>query len=332
METSRPSFAAVWSVNPLRERPESAVYLIMPDDNVILSEIKKAIRKFANADVVDLDDHFNHKFEFQVFRFEDLLRNTNRSIPPNKWSYYRIGLVKKGSGEFITGIHKFKATKNTLVVIPARIITSSRNWSLDLEGYVILFNIDFFLQNNFPLKYIESKKILSSSIQPYIHLTNEQAKEVTDIFEALLRENQDNNNYKDELIALKIIELLILSERLFEEELHLETNLPVVDIIKRFIDLLEANFAKERSVSFYASQLNVHPNYLNSQIKKHTGMTAKDSIQNRLLLETKYLLHSTNLSIKEISNQVGFNDPNYFAVFFRRFENISPGSYRSSFV
>jgi len=32
----------------------------MPDDNLILSEIKKAIRKFANTDVVDLDEHFNH--------------------------------------------------------------------------------------------------------------------------------------------------------------------------------------------------------------------------------------------------------------------------------
>jgi AraC-like DNA-binding protein len=304
----------------------------MPDDNLILSEIKKAIRKFANEDIVDLDDHFNHKFEFQVFRFEDLLSNTSRNIPPNKWSYYRIGFVKKGSGEFITGIRKYKATKNALVVIPARVITSSRNWSLDLEGYVILFNMDFFLQNNFPHQYIESKKILSSSVQPYIHLTDEQAKEVEEIFETILKEQQGNDNHKEELIALKIIELLILSERLFEEELHLETNLPAVDIIKRFIDLLEANFAKERSVSFYAAQLNVHPNHLNSLIKKHTGLTAKESIQNRLLLETKYLLHSTSLSIKEISNQVGFNDPNYFAVFFKRLENMSPGNYRSSFV
>jgi AraC-like DNA-binding protein len=304
----------------------------MPADNVILSEIKKAIRKFANADVVDMDDYFNHKFEFQLFRFEDLLRDTNRSIPPNKWSYHRIGLIKQGSGEFTTGIYKYEAVKNTLVVIPSRVITSSRNWSLDMEGYIMLFNMDFFLQNNFPHQYIDSKKILSSSVQPYINLTDEQAKEAEDIFETILKENQGNDNHKDELIALKIIELLILSERLFEENLQSETNLPAVDIIKRFIDLLETNFTKDRSVGFYATQLNVHPNHLNSLIKKHTGLTAKESIQSRLLLETKYLLHSTSLSIKEISNQVGFNDPNYFTVFFKRLENISPAHYRSSFI
>lgn len=304
----------------------------MPDDNLILSEIKKALRKFANASMVDLDDYFTHKFEFQVLRLEDVLRNTTRNIPPNKWSYHRIGLVKKGSGEFTTGIYKFKATKNTLVVLPARIITSSKNWSLDVEADFILFNMDFFLQNNIPHQYIESKKILSTSIQPYIHLTDEQAEEIAGIFEVMFRENRRNESHKDELIALKIVELLILSERLFEEELHLETNLPAIDVIKRFIDLLEVHFSKERSVGFYASQLTMHPNYLNALIKKHTGLTAKESIQNRLLLEIKYLLHSTNLSIKEISNQVGFDDPNYLAVFFRRLEKMSPANYRSSFV
>jgi len=63
---------------------------------------------------------------------------------------------------------------------------------------------------------------------------------------------------------------------LFEDELHLETNLPTIDIIKKFIDLLEANFANELSVGFYAAQLNVHPNHLNSLIKKHICLKIKD--------------------------------------------------------
>ncbi len=304
----------------------------MPEDDLILSEIKKAIRRFANADVVDMDDYFSHKFEFQIFRFEDLLTETHRSVPPNKWSYHRIGLITQGAGDFMTGIFKYKAEKNTLIVIPARVITSSRNWTQDMKGYVLLFNIDFFLQNNISYKYIESKKILNSSTQPFIRVTDEQAEEAANILETILKENAERNVHREELIALKIIELLILSERLFEEQQPLETGQPVTDIIKKFVELLEINFAKERSVGFYASRLNVHPNYLNSLIKKHTGLTAKESIQGRLLLETKFLLHSTNMSIKEISGQLGFHDPNYFAVFFRRFENMSPAHYRSSFV
>jgi len=303
----------------------------MPDDKFILSEFKKAIRVHAKDQVIDLDNTFNHKFDYQIQRLEDVLLNTNRIIPPNRWSYHRIGLLKQGSGDFITGIYKFTATKNTLIVIPARVITSSKNWTPDTIGFVLLFNLNFFLQKNFPHKYIEDKKILNASIEPHIQLTEEQATEMTAIFETIIQEKENVNKHKEELIALKIIELLIISERLFADEQNFEANLPSIDILKKFVTLIEENFLAERSVGFYATQLKIHPNYLNSLAKKHTGFTAKESIQNRLLLETKYLLHSTNLSIKEISSHVGFTDPNYFTVFFKRFENISPVTYRSSF-
>jgi AraC family transcriptional activator of pobA len=304
----------------------------MNDDKFRLSEFRKTLRQNANGQVIDLDDKYTHKFNFQIHRFEDVLLDSRRSSPPHRWSYYRIGLLKEGEGELITGIYKFKARKNTLIVVPSRIINSSKDWTLDAKGYVVLFNIDFFLQNNFSHQFIESKKILNSSTQPYIYLSDQQAEEVSEIFETILFEKHAEHNNKYELIALKIIELLIMSERLFEQELGFEVNSPSIDILRKFIDLLDVYFSKEHSVKFYAEQLAVHPNHLNSLIKKHTGISAKESIQNRLLLEIKYLLHSTNLTIKEISNEIGFNDPNYFTTFFTRFENISPGNYRSSFV
>jgi AraC family transcriptional activator of pobA len=304
----------------------------MSDDKLILNELNKMIRKYAEEHLVDMDDKFVHKFDLQINRFEDLLRNTNRATPPNRWSYYRMGFIKKGSGEFTTGMYKFKARKNTLVFIPARVITSSRNWSLDMEGYFAFFNMDFFLQNHLPYKYIENRKILNFSIQPYVYLDDNQAEEIEAIFETILKEKQVDNAYQQERIAVKILELLILSERLFDESQRFVKNLPSTGLIQKFTDLVEANFLQERTVKFYADQLAVHPNYLNSIIKKNMGITAKESIQNRLLIETKYLLHSTNLSIKEISSQVGFTDPNYFTSFFTKSENLSPGSYRSLFV
>jgi len=114
----------------------------MITDKLLLSEFKKSLLR--KEHVIDLDDTFTHKFDFVIQRFEDVLKTTGSSIPPNRWSYYRIGLLKTGAGEFITGIHKFKTQKNTLIVIPSRIITSSKNWTPDTIGYIVLFNIDFF--------------------------------------------------------------------------------------------------------------------------------------------------------------------------------------------
>lgn len=305
---------------------------MLTDDEIILSRFRKAIRVDTQENILDLDVSLNYDFDFQVFRFEDVLRDTNRTIPPNRWSYYRIGLIKKGSGEFITGIYNYKAPGNTLAIVPARMISSSKNWTLDMEGYILVFNTDYFLQNNFQLQHIENKNILTGTVPPYIHLSDKQTDEITEIFENLLKEKLDNKPNKNELIIIKIIELLIKAERFFDDQLHFETTTPSIDILKSFSNLLEAHFIEERTVSFYAEKLNVHPNYLNSLVKKHTGRTAKESIQHRLVLEIKYLLHSTNLSIKEISNELGFNDPNYFTSFFTRFENMSPKNYRSAFV
>jgi AraC family transcriptional regulator, transcriptional activator of pobA len=304
----------------------------MNDDEYRISEFKKALRQYSEEGVVDLDKNYPFKFNFQIHRYEDVLLNSRMSAPPNRWSFHRLCFLKQGEGELISGIYRFKAIKNTFFVIPSRVISSSKNWSSDTKGYVLLFNVDFFLQNNFTHQFIANKKILSSSIRPHVNLNEQQAEEITRIFESLLTEKKRKENINNELIAVKILELLIIGERLFELGSEGDGNLINVEIIKRFVDLMDIHFTKEHSVRFYAEQLSIHPNHLNALIKKHTGISAKESIQNRILLETKYLLHSTKLPIKQISNQMGFNDPNYFTTFFKRFEDLSPVNYRSSFA
>ena len=147
-----------------------------------------------------------------------------------------------------------------------------------------------------------------------------------------MSERKKNIEDNKELVALKVIELLLACERLLIEEQISDPQPASADLIIRFRELLETNYANERTVAFYANQLGVHPNHLNAVVKKVTGETAKESIQNRLLMEIKLLLHSTNLSIKEISSQMGFNDPNYFSTFFNKYEQMTPLQYRSSFL
>ncbi|HZZ76692.1 MAG TPA: AraC family transcriptional regulator [Puia sp.] len=305
--------------------------IIMPDDQYRISEFKKALRRNAIEGVVDLDKNYLHKFNVQIHRLEDVLRNSKRNEPPNRWSYHRIGLISEGETNVKTGIFSFKAKKNTLVVVPSRVISSSSNWAPGTRGYVLLFNMDFFLENNFSRQIIGNKRMLTPFVRPYVQLTDEQAEEVSRIFESILVEKKQNGLVNNELIAVKIVELLILGERLFEQGQNMEANEPLIDSIKRFVDMLDEYFAREHSVKFYAEQLAIHPNHLNALVKKHTGLSAKESIQNKILLEIKHLLHSTKLSIKQISDLMGFKDPNYFTTFFKRAEKLSPGSYRASF-
>lgn len=304
----------------------------MSQDQYLLSEFKKMLKRNGFEQILDFDAKFNHEFSVVSVRYEDVLQDTKRVLPPNRWSYYRIILVTHGSGDFITGIYKYKATANTLIFIHPHVITTSYNWTDDAKGYIVLFNLDLFNQNNFVYKGLSSKKILTSLVKPYVHISDEESKQLSVLFETIMAERKKNLEDNKELVALKVIELLLACERLLIEEQNSDPQPASADLIIRFRELLETNYVNERTVTFYAKQLSVHPNHLNAVVKKVTGETAKESIQNRLLMEIKLLLHSTNLSIKEISSQMGFNDPNYFSTFFNKFEQMTPLQYRSSFL
>jgi AraC family transcriptional regulator, transcriptional activator of pobA len=301
------------------------------DDGILLSEFKKALLRNGAAAYSNLDDIFAHKFDFFITRYEDVMKVTGTHIPPHKWSYHRIGLITRGEADYTCGIHRFKARKNTLLIIPARMVTTS-DWSAEGRGYTILFNSDFLIQNNLSYRSVDNKGILQLHVHPFLFLDDSQARSVKTIFQAILEEKELDNPYKNELIALKIIEMLILCERLYMDVHHVPNSAGTVELLKKFSELIEVHFNSRRDVSFYASELHVHPNHLNSVVKAHTGITAKESIQNRVLLEAKYLLHSTSLSVKEVAARIGFVNADYFASFFKRMEKTSPAAYRELFI
>jgi AraC-like DNA-binding protein len=101
-------------------------------------------------------------------------------------------------------------------------------------------------------------------------------------------------------------------------------------ILRKFKDMLEINFKTMRQVNDYASLLNISPDYLNTVIKSGVGKTAKELIQQRIVLESKRLGLHTELSTKEIAYNLGFEDPSHFSRFFKNNEGFSFAEFRLS--
>ena len=300
----------------------------MDKDAIIIQEYREAFRKYAKDGIIDMDDRLKHKFSFQIHRLEDFIGAVEGVIPPIRQSQFFVVLVKNGSGEKTIGFFTFPIQKNTLFVIPKRVTHSSKYWSTSCSGYWLSFNLDFFLQSVFPKQHIINKKIFKTSIKPFLSLSNEQVKQLEIIYEYIVQEYNEQLKSKDEMIAIKVLELLIQCDRFFTSAETLQHEDIYNDVIESFNELLQKNFRKERSVQFYANALHMHPNHLNFLVKKYTGLTAKETIIDHTLLEAKFLLHSSSLTIKEISFELGFDDPNYFSSFFRKKLNVSPIQYR----
>jgi AraC-like DNA-binding protein len=99
-------------------------------------------------------------------------------------------------------------------------------------------------------------------------------------------------------------------------------------IFKRFIQLLYAHCTEMREVSFFANELSISTRYLSIITQRCSQMSAKEFIDNCVIQEIKLRLHSSDLSIQEISHQLNFPDQSYMGRFFKKHTNISPSEYR----
>src|ERR1700722_20065674 len=148
------------------------------------------------------------------------------------------------------------------------------------------------------------------------------------IFITLVLDGTGEKTRKNEMIAIKVLELIVLCDRFFTEAETLHHESIYNNVVEDFNELIRQHYSKERSVGFYAKALNIHPNHLNALVKKYAGLTAKETIDDHILTEAKFLLHSSALTIKEISYELGFSDPDQFSSFFRRRLNQSPSGYK----
>jgi len=303
----------------------------MNNGDSILQQYKDAFSKYTKDEIIDLDKRLKYAFNFQIHRIENVVKELNGFIPPNRQSQYFVSLIKKGSGQRSIGNYTFPIEKNTLLCIPKRVMHSC-HYRQDCSGYMLSFNLDFFLQKGFPAKLVIRKKGFTNAIKPHVALSDAEMKKLEVIYERILEEDKSGQGNNSEFIAVKILELLIECDRLYPDVQPNSAEFILHDILDKFNELLEKNAAKHRTVKFYATALHVHPNYLNSLCQKHTGLSAKETINTHIINEAKYLLASSSLGINEIANKLGFEHSEYFYSFFRKYINITPSQYRNGLV
>jgi AraC family transcriptional activator of pobA len=100
---------------------------------------------------------------------------------------------------------------------------------------------------------------------------------------------------------------------------------------RAFRQLIETEFARHRSVRWYAARLHISESSLNRMCDEVAGATAFEVVQARLALEARRRLAYTEVPVAVIAGDLGFSDASYFARFFRRRIGRSPSEFRSSF-
>ena len=101
-------------------------------------------------------------------------------------------------------------------------------------------------------------------------------------------------------------------------------------IYRRFMFLLADNTNVNRSVKSYADELCVSPKYLTSVCRKHSDYTASELIATAIISRIKQLLLYSDLSIKEVASEMGFDNLSFFGKYVRKHLGLSPNHYRKA--
>ncbi len=104
---------------------------------------------------------------------------------------------------------------------------------------------------------------------------------------------------------------------------------PTHEAFAWFRDHIEEHFDSWHKVSEYADRLGYSARTLNRLARHNTGLSAKELIDERVVLEAKRQLSHSDTSVSVIAEQLGFDDASNFSSYFRRHAGATPGAFRT---
>lgn len=180
--------------------------------------------------------------------------------------------------------------------------------------------------------YIKPSLFFAFKDNPCTILTEEKELFVEYFIRLMQNLFHDRDNRFRHLMARNIIQIFLLElgdkVRRFSSRPYAFCPTHREELFRRFIRLVHKHGSREREVTFYAKELCITPRYLSTIIRGVSDKTAKELIDEQVILEIKTLLQSTPLTLKEIAQQLKFPNESFFGRFFKRNVGMSPSEFR----
>jgi AraC family transcriptional regulator, transcriptional activator of pobA len=268
---------------------------------------------------------------FEIHTMEWLEQNRwQQNAIPHRHNYYVIIWVKKGTGVHLIDLDKFELNDHTVYCIsPGQVHLLKQNG--DAEGYVISFTNDFMGTDESNLEILYSSGLFNTFSQsPVIKVDDDVADEMEDAVKRMMKEFANFYILRSEILRGFLKIFLIYLTRQFEKTAQQPAQSKNIDLMRRFLALLEKNYTTKRMVTDYADELVVTPNYLNEVVKKVSGFPASHHIQQRIILEAKRQAAYTSVTMKEVAYHLGFDDMAHFSKFFKNASGVSFTDFKKS--
>ena len=246
--------------------------------------------------------------------------------------YITHALCRRGSCSFVLGSAQHCLSAGDCLIIPQQSLRlRNLHESPDLQIEVIYVSVEFIAMAT-PQSNYGMHGHLALFENPVMHLNPEQQKVCSINFEYIRQRLELPHHHFHRDAMLNAIQCMIIDFFDFHVELHGKravTN-QQANIMQAFMALLErGDYRQHRQVAYYASEVCVSPKYLSEVCHRVSGQSAIYWITLYTSLEISRLLRRRDLTLEQISDQLGFSSPSHFVRYVKKNLGASPSEFRS---
>lgn len=239
---------------------------------------------------------------------------------------YELIIPIEGTLYLRVGTKSFEISPNNIVIIPPGVLHSGTK---PCQQFIKFNWIHFIIDNSFTSKQnlltqelINNIGLLLSEFTAHLNMTRIHIviSQLLDIYQA-----SGTQAYLNNLLCNILYEISMQEKVLIQETMTTSISFQP---IKEWIRIHATEPIRLEEIALY---FGYNSSYLSRIYRQKMGITISNQIKNYRISQSKSLLLNTNLTIDEIANQVGYQDPKYFMRTFKRHEEITPSEFRQAY-
>ena len=242
---------------------------------------------------------------------------------------FTIGLCTAGKRELRISGRTWEIVPGCLFILIPQQFTEDISCSGDFSARTLSASLEAILEHPSP---VDINILNVTFLHPVIRLSEERAAGLLEYYDFISRHTGRSDNVYDKELHKTLLYALMLEisdiYRNISGDRSEVTKPRQEQLTDDFFRLLTAHYRSEHNVAFYAGRLNRTPKYFSEAIRRISGRSVSDWIATMLLSDSKLLLQTTDMTILEISEELGFSSPSVFVQFFRHHTGTTPLQYR----
>lgn len=253
------------------------------------------------------------------------------------YNFYKISLKNNLTGKIKYGQGYYDFDEGGLFFKAPNQVAGVGENTGDHSGFTMLIHPDFLL--SYPLaKKIKQYGFFSYAVNEALHLSEKEKVTIIGVFKSIQEELHNRiDDFSHDVIISLIETLLNYSQRFYKRQFL--TRKPLNnDMLQMLEDILDNYFNQDKAfeqgvptVHYLAESLNISTSYLSDMLRALTGQNAQQHIHAKVIEKAKERLSTTNLTVSEISYELGFEHPSSFNKLFKSKTRLSPLEFRQSF-